>query len=628
VRRAGTGLARPAAAAVALLAALLFQLTIVNGVPLPGGGTPDLVLLTVIAIGLVSGPRAGLATGFLAGLALDVAPPASNLAGQYALVFCMAGYASVRMRGSLRRSALLAIGCAMVVAAAAEAMAAGLTVALDSPEVSLATVAQVLPATLAYDLALTPLLLFAVVRLAAKLGAGVDADVIAPAGEPGGSAVPAATGRPGIWVPVPAGGGSRHRAGGGTVAPGDPGRPWVVGDRTAGGAQVGSVGWLSRPATSRRARRKQAKLTASLTGAKPRKGDISVAARPGRLFTASAPTGASSRRRARLRPWAGVPGSAASAALLGQPRGRSGARPASIARPIHIGRPDDAQRHKRRSSRDGPWGSRDWHGTDRHAVFGPSVPRISFGSNDAGPARPRHDAPRVPRISFGSNGTRPAHVRPAAPSVPRISFGSNGTRPAHVRPAAPSVPRISFGSNGSGTAHVRHAAPSAPRISFGSNGAGPAHVRPAGPQVPRISFGSNGARPAHVQHGAGSVRLRHGAFAHAPSASTPRVRRPEPKISFRTQAWPGAMVTNPRRPAEPRFAASASAARAARSVRQHRAQPHFTRGPQTLAGSRPRTRKTARMGAGRRLRWLRWARVRGGRSAVWRIGGTRTGRSR
>jgi hypothetical protein len=424
----------------------------------------------------------------------------------------------------------------------------------------------------------------------------------------------------------------------------------VVGDRTAGGAQVGSVGWLSRPATSRRARRKQAKLTASLTGAKPRKGDIWVTARPSGLFTASPPAAAPAHRRARLRPWAGVPGSAASVALLGQPRGRSGARPAEIARPIHIGRPDDAQRHKRRSGREGPWGSGDWHGTDRHAVFGPSVPRMSFGSNGAGRAPVRHASPSVPRISFSSNGAGRAHVRHAAPSVPRISFGANGSGTAHVRPAVPHVPRISFGANGSGTAHVRHASPSVPRISFGANGSGTAHVRPAvphvprisfgangsgtahvrhaSPSVPRISFGSNGTRPAHVQHGAGSARLRHGAFAHAPSASTPQVRRPEPKISFGTQAWPGAMVTNPRRPAEPRFAAAASAARAARSVRQHRAQPHFRRGPQTLGGSRPRTRKIARMGAGRHLRWLPWARVRGGRSAVWRIGSARTGRPR
>src|ERR1700678_3061192 len=82
---------------VALAAALLVQLTIVNGLALPGGGAPDLVLLCVVAIGLVGGAEPGLIAGFCAGLALDLAPPANELLGQYALVFCLIGYGCGRM---------------------------------------------------------------------------------------------------------------------------------------------------------------------------------------------------------------------------------------------------------------------------------------------------------------------------------------------------------------------------------------------------------------------------------------------------------------------------------------------------------------------------------------------------
>lgn len=401
--RAGTGLARPAAAAVALVAVLLAQLTIVNGVPLPRGGAPDLVLLTVIALGLVSGPRVGLASGFLAGLALDLAPPASDLVGQYALVFCVAGYVSGRMSGLLRRSALLAICCAVVVAATAEAMSAGLTVALDTPEVSVATVARALPATLAYDVVLTPLILIVVVRVAAMLGAQVSEVATAPAGEPGGSASAAASGAPGLRVPAPAhgvarpSGRGRHAAGrgsvgGGIVPTGDSGGPWLIGDGAAGAIHVGSVGWLSGPATSRRARRKQAKLTAMLTGAKPRKGNFWVSARPPGLAAPTPPATVPPAKRARMRPSAGVPGSAAQAALAGWPAGAPGVAPAGSARPagssrpsgsarhIHFGRTDDPQRHKRRPVQAGPNGSGDWHGADRHALLAPGVPRIAFGS--------------------------------------------------------------------------------------------------------------------------------------------------------------------------------------------------------------------------------------------------------
>jgi len=65
----------------ALAAALLVQLTIVNRLPLPGGGVPDLVLLCVVGIGLVAGPQPGLIAGFCAGLALDLAPPQAELVG-------------------------------------------------------------------------------------------------------------------------------------------------------------------------------------------------------------------------------------------------------------------------------------------------------------------------------------------------------------------------------------------------------------------------------------------------------------------------------------------------------------------------------------------------------------------
>src|SRR5260370_33454826 len=115
-------------AAIALAAIVVVQLTIVNGLALPGGGTPDLVLLCVIAFGLTGGPAAGLIAGFCAGLALDLAPPASQLAGQYALVLCLGGYGAGKLRFPLRDSALLALAAAAAMAALGEATAAGLAV--------------------------------------------------------------------------------------------------------------------------------------------------------------------------------------------------------------------------------------------------------------------------------------------------------------------------------------------------------------------------------------------------------------------------------------------------------------------------------------------------------------------
>ena len=72
---------------------VIVQLTIVDRIAFPGGAGPDLVLLAVAALALAGGPLAGVLTGFLAGLALDVAPPGSHFIGQNALVFCLIGYA-------------------------------------------------------------------------------------------------------------------------------------------------------------------------------------------------------------------------------------------------------------------------------------------------------------------------------------------------------------------------------------------------------------------------------------------------------------------------------------------------------------------------------------------------------
>jgi len=85
---------RAALSAGLLLVAILVQLTLFDNLRLPGGAGPDLVLVVVVALALTGGPMEGVLGGFCAGLALDVAPPATHLVGQYALVFCLVGYAA------------------------------------------------------------------------------------------------------------------------------------------------------------------------------------------------------------------------------------------------------------------------------------------------------------------------------------------------------------------------------------------------------------------------------------------------------------------------------------------------------------------------------------------------------
>jgi rod shape-determining protein MreD len=194
--------ARKALAAVilaaALSAAVVVQLTVVNRLPLPGvpnteSTGPDLVLLLVTAIAVTTGPVTGALAGFAGGLALDIAPPAAHYAGEYALIFCLAGYAAARvtqiiwgMTGEHDRVTILAVMAAA--AAAGEAGKAALGMLLSDPNVTAAAVSWVLPAAVLYDLLLSPLVFWLVLRVtrgtvAWNTGAGSTAAERAPAPE-------------------------------------------------------------------------------------------------------------------------------------------------------------------------------------------------------------------------------------------------------------------------------------------------------------------------------------------------------------------------------------------------------------------------------------------------------------
>ncbi len=151
-----------------LLAAVIGQLVVVNRMPLPGnGGVPDLVLLVVAALGVTAGPMTGLLAGFAGGLALDVAPPGGHLAGEYALVYCLAGYACGRIRDLAQgsnsdRSVVTSLTVMAAGVAAGEAGKAALGMMVSDPNVTGPAIRHVLPAAVIYDLLLCPFVLWLV----------------------------------------------------------------------------------------------------------------------------------------------------------------------------------------------------------------------------------------------------------------------------------------------------------------------------------------------------------------------------------------------------------------------------------------------------------------------------------
>ena len=88
--------ARNLAIVVAVSVALLVQTSVFSHLQVQGVA-PDLVLLVVVATGLRHGSEVGLATGFGAGLLLDLAPPADHVAGRWALALLVVGYVAGRL---------------------------------------------------------------------------------------------------------------------------------------------------------------------------------------------------------------------------------------------------------------------------------------------------------------------------------------------------------------------------------------------------------------------------------------------------------------------------------------------------------------------------------------------------
>ncbi len=243
---------RVAFSAALLLLAILIQLTVLSNVRLPGGAGPDLVLVVVVALALTGGPVEGMLGGFGAGLALDVAPPATHLVGQYALVFCAVGYATGRVGSKLDESAWVPIGVVAIGSAAGELLFALTGMIFGNLDITWSTIGHVLPASVVYDVLISPFVLYAVVRARALAAPTLTAAGLAAF--PGGSARVGQAGQP-LAVPGLAGAAALFAGSGAVLRDSGTGRAPRLKARTlrAGSTQGGSASG-SRSAPARPAR--------------------------------------------------------------------------------------------------------------------------------------------------------------------------------------------------------------------------------------------------------------------------------------------------------------------------------------------------------------------------------------
>jgi rod shape-determining protein MreD len=147
--------------ALLVFVVVLLQLTIVSPIEL-FGGTPDLLLVTLVAVALLRGSVYGASCGFFAGLLVDTAT--LDTLGLTSLVLTVAGYWIGRYGETTGRdrghAPLLSV---VVVTAGYAAGALGLHFVLGDSVSARYVLLESLPPTILLNLALTPLV-YAVCR--------------------------------------------------------------------------------------------------------------------------------------------------------------------------------------------------------------------------------------------------------------------------------------------------------------------------------------------------------------------------------------------------------------------------------------------------------------------------------
>ena len=162
------------AAARALVLTLVITFAVVLQVALfpylsYAGVVPNLALLVGEAAALVRGPEFAAVLGFLAGLAVDLAPPADHVAGRWALALVVVGYLAGRLRHDARTSALAAVLTVAASSFIGTSLFALSGLVLSDPDVPVAEALVVIPTAVVYDVLVTPFVLPLMMRLFRRL---------------------------------------------------------------------------------------------------------------------------------------------------------------------------------------------------------------------------------------------------------------------------------------------------------------------------------------------------------------------------------------------------------------------------------------------------------------------------
>ena len=151
-------LARALTALAAVVTALVLQVTVFPHVAWDGI-VPNLVLLVVVAAALTRGPQFAAVLGFVAGVSLDLAPPADHVAGRWALALVLVGYLAGRVRQDQKpttSTVVMTVAGASFIGSSVFALSGML---LGEPGTGVGGVLAVVLVAVVWDVLLTPFVL-------------------------------------------------------------------------------------------------------------------------------------------------------------------------------------------------------------------------------------------------------------------------------------------------------------------------------------------------------------------------------------------------------------------------------------------------------------------------------------
>ncbi|HET7194348.1 MAG TPA: rod shape-determining protein MreD [Nocardioides sp.] len=161
-------LLRTLAACLVVSLALVLQVTLFPHFAWQGI-VPNLCLLVVVGAALTRGPQAAIVLGFVAGVALDLAPPADHVAGRWALALVIVGYVAGRVRQDVKPTAIAVVGTVAASSFIGTSVFAITGLILRDPLLDVGQLLEVILVAVLWDVLLTPFVLPPVMTLFNRL---------------------------------------------------------------------------------------------------------------------------------------------------------------------------------------------------------------------------------------------------------------------------------------------------------------------------------------------------------------------------------------------------------------------------------------------------------------------------